>query len=38
MDAKSETITGDDQANSMLARPYRAGYEIEMGAPEKVSS
>ena len=29
-DAKSETITGDELANSMLARPYREGYEIEM--------
>jgi hypothetical protein len=30
-DDKSEQIVGDDQANAMLARPYRAGYEIEMG-------
>jgi len=29
-DASSETIKGDDQANSMLSRPYREGYEIEM--------
>ncbi len=29
-DAYAEQITGDDQANSMLVRPYRAGYEIEM--------
>ncbi len=29
-DASTETITGDDLANSMLARPYRKGYEIEM--------
>ncbi|MEM7457482.1 MAG: Gfo/Idh/MocA family oxidoreductase [Planctomycetota bacterium] len=29
-DAASQQITGDDQANSMLARPYREGYEIEM--------
>lgn len=28
-DAAAEQITGDDQANSMLARPYREGYEIE---------
>ncbi|MEQ8848656.1 Gfo/Idh/MocA family oxidoreductase [Botrimarina sp.] len=28
-DAESEQITGDDQANSMLSRPYREGYEIE---------
>ncbi len=26
----AEQIIGDEQANSMLARPYRAGYEIEM--------
>ncbi len=30
-DEKSQQITGDDQANAMLARPYRAGYEIQMG-------
>lgn len=29
-DGSSEQIVGDDQANSMLARPYRKGYEIEM--------
>ena len=29
-DSSSETITGDDQANSMLKRPYRSGYEIDM--------
>ena len=29
-DAANEQIVGDDQANAMLARPYRAGYEIEM--------
>jgi predicted dehydrogenase len=29
-DAVAEQITGDEQANSMLVRPYRAGYEIEM--------
>lgn len=29
-DATSEQITGDDVANSMLSRPYREGYEIEM--------
>lgn len=28
---KTEQIEGDDVANSMLARPYRSGYEIEMG-------
>ena len=31
-DAKTETIVGDELANSMLARPYREGYEIEMEA------
>ena len=30
-DAKAEQITGDEQANAMLARPYRKGYEIDMG-------
>ena len=30
-DATSEQITGDDQANAMLSRPYRTGYEINMG-------
>ncbi|MEM6779037.1 MAG: Gfo/Idh/MocA family oxidoreductase [Planctomycetota bacterium] len=30
-DDANEQIIGDDQANAMLARPYRAGYEIEMG-------
>lgn len=29
-DGSTETIKGDGQANSMLARPYREGYEIEM--------
>jgi hypothetical protein len=29
-DGANEQIIGDDQANSMLVRPYRAGYEIEM--------
>lgn len=29
-DPKSEKILGDDQANAMLSRPYRDGYEIEM--------
>lgn len=29
-DAVAEQIVGDDQANAMLARPYRRGYEIEM--------
>ncbi|MEM7476324.1 MAG: Gfo/Idh/MocA family oxidoreductase [Planctomycetota bacterium] len=28
-DDKAEQIVGDEQANSMLARPYREGYEIE---------
>ncbi|QDT00094.1 Gfo/Idh/MocA family protein [Adhaeretor mobilis] len=30
-DDVNEQIVGDDEANSMLARPYREGYEIEMG-------
>jgi predicted dehydrogenase len=30
-DNSKEQIVGDDQANAMLAREYRAGYEIEMG-------
>ncbi len=29
-DDQAEQIVGDEQANAMLARPYRAGYEIEM--------
>ncbi len=29
-DAVNEQIQGDQQANGMLARPYRAGYAIEM--------
>ena len=31
-DDSAEQILGDEQANSMLSRPYREGYEIEMGA------
>lgn len=30
-DDSTEQIVGDEQANAMLARPYRKGYEIEMG-------
>ena len=30
-DTDAEQITGDEQANAMLARPYRQGYEIETG-------
>ncbi len=30
-DAQAEMIRGDDVAASMLARPYRSGYEIQMG-------
>lgn len=30
-DDAAEQIVGDEQANRMLARPYRGGYEIEMG-------
>lgn len=33
-DAKTEQITGDEIANSMLARPYREGYEIDMAGRE----
>jgi len=29
-DDASEQIVGDDEANAMLGRPYREGYEIEM--------
>ncbi|QDV24115.1 Gfo/Idh/MocA family protein [Aureliella helgolandensis] len=29
-DEKSEQIVGDDQANSMLGREYRSGFEIEI--------
>ncbi|KAA1261713.1 Inositol 2-dehydrogenase [Rubripirellula obstinata] len=29
-DAENESIVGDEQANRMLARPYREGYEIEV--------
>ena len=32
-DDKNEVIVGDDQANAFLKRPYREGYEIEMGQP-----
>jgi predicted dehydrogenase len=31
-DAAAERITGDEQADAMLARPYRKGYEIEHAA------
>ncbi|TWU00920.1 Gfo/Idh/MocA family protein [Stieleria varia] len=30
-DNDKEEIVGDDQANSMLSRPYRDGYEINLG-------
>jgi predicted dehydrogenase len=30
-DDAAERITGDDVAAAMMARPYRKGYEIEMG-------
>ncbi|QDU89845.1 Inositol 2-dehydrogenase [Pirellulimonas nuda] len=30
-DNATEQVVGDEQANSMLARPYREGYEIEQG-------
>ncbi len=29
-DQKTETVVGDDLAASMMRRPYRAGFEIEM--------
>ena len=29
-DGTNEQISGDDQANAMLKRPYRSGYEIDM--------
>jgi predicted dehydrogenase len=29
----TESIEGDEQANSFLARPYRKGYEIEVAQP-----
>ena len=29
-DGELEEIVGDDQANALLARPYREGYAIEM--------
>jgi predicted dehydrogenase len=32
-DDKAEQIVGDDEANGFLARPYRAGYEIELNQP-----
>lgn len=35
---KTEQIEGDEQANSMLAREYRQGYEIEMGQHAAVAS
>jgi hypothetical protein len=28
-DAEAERIVGDDQADAMLSRPVRAGWEIE---------
>ncbi|MFG0261052.1 MAG: Gfo/Idh/MocA family protein, partial [Novipirellula sp. JB048] len=30
-DQASEQIVGDDEANGFLARPYRDGYQIELG-------
>ncbi len=30
-DNEIEQIVGDDEANGFLARPYRSGYEIEIG-------
>lgn len=37
-DGKTETIKGDEQANSMLSRKYREGYEIEMEEPATTNS
>ncbi len=34
-DPNAEEITGDDVANAMLRREYRAGYEIEMMAESR---
>lgn len=31
-DAENEQIVGDEQADSMISRPYREGYEIEVPA------
>jgi predicted dehydrogenase len=36
-DAASGSIKGDDEANSMVSRPYRKGYEIEMPQPAGVN-
>ena len=30
-DSQATQIKGDDEANAMLSRPYRKGYEINMG-------
>ena len=30
-DQATEQIVGDEVAASMMSRPYREGYEIEMG-------
>lgn len=30
-DGQAEQIVGDDEANSLVARPYREGFEIDMG-------
>lgn len=37
-DDKTEQIVGDDVANSMLKRPYREGYEINMEAPKPAAA
>ena len=34
-DDSKEMIVGDEEANSFLSRPYRSGYEIEMGEAVK---
>ena len=35
-DQKTQQITGDEQANSMLSRPYREGYAIDRGVGQKM--
>ncbi len=37
-DERTEQIVGDDVANSMLKRPYREGYEINMEAPKPAAA
>jgi len=37
-DDKTEQIVDDSTANSMLKRPYREGYEIDMNAPKPAAA